>query len=103
MRYIDKFSDRLDQIFEQGQPTKAQILDAFHKAHPCSLDDIDNYNIQEMKAKKQDLNHEAKLIMRQFDMPESWQSVLRKKLSGYGFLKFRLDMYKKSKPSSSKP
>ena len=98
MRYIDKFSNRLDDIFDQGIPTKAQILDAFHKAHPCSLDDIDNYNIREMKQKKSELNYEAKLIMKQFNMPESWQSVLRKKLNGYGFLKFRLDMYKKVKP-----
>jgi hypothetical protein len=28
---IDKFSNRLDEIFEQGRPTKAQILDAYNK------------------------------------------------------------------------
>lgn len=28
---VKKFSDRLDQIFEQGMPTKAQIIDAFNK------------------------------------------------------------------------
>jgi len=28
---MDKFSERLDQIFEQGMPTKAQILDAYNK------------------------------------------------------------------------
>ena len=28
---MDKFSKRLDQIFEQGMPTKAQILDAYNK------------------------------------------------------------------------
>jgi hypothetical protein len=29
---MDKFSQRLDEIFEQGNPTKAQILDAYNKA-----------------------------------------------------------------------
>ena len=29
---MDKFSQRLDEIFEQGMPTKAQILDAYNKA-----------------------------------------------------------------------
>ena len=29
---IDKFSKRLDDIFNQGNPTKAQILDAYNKA-----------------------------------------------------------------------
>jgi hypothetical protein len=29
---IDEFSDRLDEIFDQGNPTKAQILDAYNKA-----------------------------------------------------------------------
>lgn len=28
---MDKFSKRLDEIFEQGMPTKAQILDAYNK------------------------------------------------------------------------
>jgi hypothetical protein len=28
---IEKFSKRLDEIFEQGNPTKAQILDAYNK------------------------------------------------------------------------
>ena len=28
---MDKFSKRLDQIFDQGMPTKAQILDAYNK------------------------------------------------------------------------
>lgn len=40
MRQIDVFSDRLDEIFEQGNPTKAQILDAFHKANPRSLNRV---------------------------------------------------------------
>jgi hypothetical protein len=29
---IDKFAERLDEIFEQGDPTKALILDAYNKA-----------------------------------------------------------------------
>ena len=29
---MDYFSNRLDEIFEQGMPTKAQILDAYNKA-----------------------------------------------------------------------
>jgi hypothetical protein len=29
---IDKFSKRLDEIFEQGSPTKAQIIDAYNKS-----------------------------------------------------------------------
>ena len=28
---VYKFSHRLDEIFEQGMPTKAQIIDAFNK------------------------------------------------------------------------
>ena len=28
---IEDFSKRLDEIFEQGMPTKAQILDAYNK------------------------------------------------------------------------
>ena len=28
---IDKFAERLNEIFEQGNPTKAQIIDAFNK------------------------------------------------------------------------
>jgi hypothetical protein len=29
---MEYFSKRLDEIFEQGMPTKAQILDAYNKA-----------------------------------------------------------------------
>ena len=28
---IDKFSKRLDEIFDQGMPTKVQIIDAYNK------------------------------------------------------------------------
>ena len=30
---IDKFSKRLDEIFDQGMPTKVQIIDAYNKFH----------------------------------------------------------------------
>ncbi len=40
MRRVDLFSDRLDEIFEQGNPTKAQIIDAFNKANSRSLDRV---------------------------------------------------------------
>ncbi len=30
---IDTFAERLDKIFEDGNPTKALIIDAFHKAN----------------------------------------------------------------------
>lgn len=36
-RYVDIFCQKLDKIFEDGHPTKAQIIDAFHKANPLSL------------------------------------------------------------------
>lgn len=36
-RQIDEFSKRLDKIFEDAMPTKAQILDAFHKSNPNSM------------------------------------------------------------------
>jgi len=35
-RPIDYFANRLDEIFEQGNPTKAMIIDAFHKANEQS-------------------------------------------------------------------
>lgn len=36
-RYVDIFCQKLDKIFEDGHPTKAQIIDAFHKSNPLSL------------------------------------------------------------------
>jgi len=36
MKPINYFYKRLDEIFEQGQPTKAQIIDAFYKANNFS-------------------------------------------------------------------
>ena len=32
MRAVNHFSRRLDRIFKDGNPTKAQIIDAFHKS-----------------------------------------------------------------------
>jgi hypothetical protein len=29
---VEQFSKRLDEIFDQGMPTKAQIIDAFNKS-----------------------------------------------------------------------
>lgn len=39
---IKYFSDRLDLIFDQGMPTKAQILDAFNKG--SNINEIESYN-----------------------------------------------------------
>ena len=38
---IDKFSKRLDEIFDQGMPTKTQIIDAYNKfaQQPSSMGD----------------------------------------------------------------
>jgi hypothetical protein len=36
-RYVDIFCEKLDKIFQDGHPTKAQIIDAFHKTNPLSL------------------------------------------------------------------
>jgi hypothetical protein len=33
---VQAFSARLDSIFLMGNPTKAQIIDAFHKTNPKS-------------------------------------------------------------------
>ena len=32
MKAVNHFSKRLDKIFKDGNPTKAQIIDAFHKS-----------------------------------------------------------------------
>lgn len=40
-RQIDVFAEALDIIFEQGEPTKAVLYDAFHKAVPNSLNQVD--------------------------------------------------------------
>jgi hypothetical protein len=37
---VNKFCDRLDEIFEQGDPTKAQIIDAFNKFSGQSVPEI---------------------------------------------------------------
>ena len=34
---VKEFSKRLDKIFEDGQPTKAMIIDAFIKNNPTAL------------------------------------------------------------------
>ncbi len=39
MRPIDEFSKRLDVLFEMGNPTKAQLYDAYHKTNPNSITD----------------------------------------------------------------
>ena len=95
MRYIDIYAEKLDILFELGTPTKTQLYDAFHKAHPCSLDDIDNYNVKQMRERKDELGKDIRMIMMNYNIPESWQQVLRKKINAYGFLKFRLDTVKK--------
>jgi len=42
LRQVDVFCERLDKIFEDGHPTKALIIDAFHKGNPNSLSLIDD-------------------------------------------------------------
>lgn len=37
MRQVDLFSKLIDKMFDDGNLTKAQLLDAFHKANPNSL------------------------------------------------------------------
>ena len=32
MKAVNHFSKRLDKIFKDGNPTKVQIIDAFHKS-----------------------------------------------------------------------
>ncbi len=36
MTQVEVFTERLDRIFAEGCPTKAQIIDAFHKSNPKS-------------------------------------------------------------------
>lgn len=38
---IDKFCERLDEIFDQGMPTKVQIIDAFKKSQSPVASDED--------------------------------------------------------------
>ena len=40
-RYVDMFSERIDQIFHEGNPTKGLIIDAFHKSNPLSMWEYD--------------------------------------------------------------
>ena len=49
LRQVDIFCERLDKIFEDGYPTKAQIIDAYHKSNPNSLSKYMTY--QEAKKK----------------------------------------------------
>jgi hypothetical protein len=42
---VNKFCDRLDEIFEQGDPTKAQIIDAFNKFSAQSVPEISDEEI----------------------------------------------------------
>ena len=40
MRAVNHFSKKLDKIFKDGNPTKAQIIDAFHKSvNKCTVCD----------------------------------------------------------------
>lgn len=41
LRQVDVFCEKLDKIFADGYPTKAQIIDAYHKSNPNSLSVID--------------------------------------------------------------
>jgi hypothetical protein len=45
MRQIDKFSKSIDKMFAEKSVTKAQLLDAFHKANPDSLSLVNILNI----------------------------------------------------------
>ena len=45
MRQIDKFSKSIDKMFAEKGVTKAQLMDAFHKANPNSLSSVNELNI----------------------------------------------------------
>jgi len=45
MRYIDLFEKKIDKMFADGELTKAQLFDAFHKCNPLSLHEVKNEGI----------------------------------------------------------
>jgi len=49
---VYKFSDRLDEIFKQGMPTKAQIIDAFNKFSGQSMPELTDLEIEYSHAVK---------------------------------------------------
>jgi hypothetical protein len=56
---IDDFADRVDEIFEQGNPTKAQIYDAYNKAVDKLMptDEADRWDAEEYLNTKDIWNH----------------------------------------------
>lgn len=49
MIQIDKFEQSIDKMFAENSVTKAQLLDAFHKANPNSLSSVDELNASNCK------------------------------------------------------
>ena len=45
MKQIDKFEQSIDKMFAEKSVTKAQLLDAFHKANPNSLSLVKELNL----------------------------------------------------------
>lgn len=62
MKQIDLFEQYIDKFFKEGDITKAQLIGAFHKANPNSLNEVEQPPLDIIKGQRKQLLAFAKYI-----------------------------------------